>query len=66
MRTISMAVLMGLAILVSGCATCQRYPVPCMVVSAVVVGSVAATIEANRADHRGPNAITGVRPVVHQ
>ena len=40
-----------LFLLLNGCATCERYPVACAVSTAIVVGSVAATIEANRHDH---------------
>jgi len=36
---------------VSGCATCQQHPVWCAIGSAVVVGSIAATIEANSGGH---------------
>jgi hypothetical protein len=34
-----------------GCATCQNHPVYCAVGSAIIVGSVAATIAANSSDH---------------
>lgn len=54
-----MAAIGILAALLSGCMTCQKYPVPCMVASAIVVGSIAATVEANMKDHN--NAITTVR-----
>jgi hypothetical protein len=36
----------------SGCATLERHPVLTAVGSAIIVGSVAATIEANRGDRR--------------
>jgi hypothetical protein len=35
----------------SGCATCQQRPVWCAVGTAVVVGSIAATVAANSGDH---------------
>lgn len=54
-----MAALGILAALLSGCMTCQKYPVPCMVASAIVVGSIAATVEANIPDH--VNTIVHVR-----
>jgi hypothetical protein len=46
-------VLVGIvAGLIGGCATMERHPVWTAVGTAVIVGSIAATIEANRGDHR--------------
>lgn len=33
-----------------GCATCGRHPVVCTIAGAIVVGSIAATIQANDKD----------------
>jgi hypothetical protein len=41
------------ALLLTGCATCQNHPVFCAVGTAIIVGSVAATIEDNR-HHEAP------------
>ena len=43
--------LIALALSLSACATCQRYPVACAVGSAVIAGSVATTIAANDGRH---------------
>lgn len=41
-------------VLLSGCATCTRYPIACAVGGAIIVGSVAATIALHddHHDHR--------------
>lgn len=64
-------VLVGiLAGLMGGCATLERHPVWTAVGTAVIVGSIAATIEANRGDHRqgpdlcGPSAANRSNAVV--
>jgi hypothetical protein len=41
------ALFIWLVLLVGGCATCREHPLVCTVAGAIVVGSVAATIEAN-------------------
>lgn len=38
----------------SGCATCNRYPVACAIGGAVVAGSIAYTLEMNDSHHRAP------------
>jgi hypothetical protein len=43
----------------AGCATCRDHPVACGVVSAVMVGSIAATIVANEHAHH-PGAPTRI------
>jgi hypothetical protein len=49
------AVLLAAIFAVSGCATCHEHPVACTIVGAIVVGSIAATIENNQPDHRQPD-----------
>lgn len=44
------AILLAAALAVSGCATCHEHPVWCAIGGGVIVGSIAATIEANRGD----------------
>lgn len=46
------------ALVSSGCATCARYPTACGVVTAVAIGSVAATIAVNSHGH-GDQAALG-------
>jgi hypothetical protein len=48
-----------LLISLSGCATCQQHPVWCAVGSAIVVGSIAASIDR---DHRSNTAVQ-INPV---
>jgi hypothetical protein len=45
-----------------GCATCERHPVACSVGAAVIVGSVAATVEANTRHSTAP-ARANTQPV---
>lgn len=42
----------GLLAVLAACATCREHPIACGVVSAIAVGSVAATIEQNQPDRR--------------
>ena len=44
----------ALSLTLQGCATCREHPAACAIVGAIVVGSVAATIENNRGGHRQP------------
>jgi hypothetical protein len=44
----------ALLLALGGCATCRDHPVACGIAGAVVAGSIAATIESNRGDHRDP------------
>lgn len=38
----------------SACATCERHPIACAAAGAIVVGSVAYTLEMNDSSHRDP------------
>ena len=46
--------LIAVCALASGCATCGNHPVACSVASAVIIGSVAATVAANSSDRNQP------------
>jgi hypothetical protein len=52
MKTLTLIALLSA---LSGCATCERYPVACTVAGAFVVGSVAYTLEMNDSSHRDPH-----------
>jgi hypothetical protein len=47
-----------------GCATCQNHPVYCAVGTALVVGSVAATVAANSSDHNRTYDLNNRGPAV--
>lgn len=65
MKTIAILLL---TLCAAGCATCQQHPVWCAVGAAVVVGSIAASVERHHDQHRGydpcgpdaPNRASGV------
>jgi hypothetical protein len=46
-----------LLISLSACATCREHPAACAIVGAIVVGSIAATIENNRHDQQSARSI---------
>jgi hypothetical protein len=50
-----------MAVLLAGCATCDHHPVACLIGGAVVVGSVAATIQAH--NDRDPQHSVQINPV---
>lgn len=53
----------SLAGLMGGCATCREHPVACSIGSAVIVGSIAATVAANSGhnhdDHTASASLCG-------
>jgi hypothetical protein len=51
-RFSGLALAVALFLSISACATCREHPVACAIVGAIVVGSVAATIENNRHDQQ--------------
>jgi uncharacterized lipoprotein YajG len=59
MKTLALAAALAL---LGGCATCQQHPVYCAVGSAIIVGSVAATIAANSHHDEAAAATRIIRP----
>jgi hypothetical protein len=52
-----LAAVLLLSLSLSGCATCQQHPVWCAVGTAVVVGSIAASVEHQHDQRRAPATI---------
>jgi hypothetical protein len=50
------------ALVLSACATCRQYPVACAIGSAVIVGSVAATVAAHSDRAHTPPHMSNVSP----
>jgi hypothetical protein len=57
MKTFAFAAAAALALATGGCATLQNHPTLAAIGSALIVGSIANTIELNRGDHRQASRI---------
>lgn len=51
---------LALALSLGGCATCQTHPVACGIASAIVVGSVIATVDAHNGGSNAERARRGI------